>query len=60
MELIFTIFGTTLEFRIGQTVVEEADVEIVSPHLSAQVEHFGFTPTDPAFPEFDWGEDEDV
>lgn len=60
MELTFTIFGTTLEFRIGPTVVEESSDEIVVPSLSAHVEHFGFAPKDPAFPDFDWDEDEDV
>ena len=60
MELIFTIFGTTVEFRIGPTVTEESEAEVISPHTTAQVEHFGFTPIDPAFPEFNWEEDEDV
>lgn len=58
MELIFTIFGTTFEWRVGPTVEEEGALDRGS--LSAQVEHFGFAPIDPAFPDFDWEEDEDL
>lgn len=52
MELTLTIFGTTLEIRIGATVEED-----LTPALDAKVEHFGFVPVDPAFPEFEWEED---
>lgn len=58
MEIVISLFGTTIEFRIGATVEEE--MELSPTALNAQVEHFGFVPADPAFPEFDWSEDEDV
>lgn len=64
MELIFTIFGTTIEFRVGPTVEAQEDEgsEIVMPHTASQVEHIGigFASADPAFQDKYPYEDEDV
>jgi hypothetical protein len=56
VELVFTLFGTTIEFRIGPTVTEEDTSNV--PGLGSTTENFGFTPKDPAFPEFGWEEEE--